>query len=51
MSHDVSGRVAQCLEHWTSNRKVAVSNPRTDKVQICRSAPEQAVNVLFLGYH
>ena len=33
---------------WTSNRKVASSNPRADKVQICRSAPEQAVNPLFL---
>uniref|UniRef100_A0A8C7D2Q6 ArfGAP with SH3 domain, ankyrin repeat and PH domain 3 n=1 Tax=Oncorhynchus kisutch TaxID=8019 RepID=A0A8C7D2Q6_ONCKI len=39
------------LERWTSNRKVARSNPRADKVQICRSAPEQAVNPLFLGRH
>jgi hypothetical protein len=29
----------------------ASSNPRADKVQICRSAPEQAVNPLFLGRH
>ena len=28
------------LECWTSNRKVARSNPRADKVKICRSAPE-----------
>ena len=39
------GRVASWLECWTSNRKVASSNPRADKVQICRSAPEQAVNL------
>ena len=39
------------LVSWTSNRKVASSNPRADKVQICRSAPEQAVNPLFLGRH
>ena len=31
--------------------KVASSNPRADNVQICRSAPEQAVNPLFLGRH
>uniref|UniRef100_A0A8C7MMZ5 Adhesion G protein-coupled receptor F3b n=1 Tax=Oncorhynchus kisutch TaxID=8019 RepID=A0A8C7MMZ5_ONCKI len=30
---------------------VASSNPRADKVQICGSAPEQAVNPLFLGRH
>ena len=34
-------QVAQWLERWTCNRKVASSNPRTDKVKICRSAPEQ----------
>ena len=42
--------------NWSSlytrrNWKVASSNPRADKVQICRSAPEQAVNPLFLGRH
>uniref|UniRef100_A0A8L0DNQ3 Uncharacterized protein n=1 Tax=Oncorhynchus mykiss TaxID=8022 RepID=A0A8L0DNQ3_ONCMY len=36
---------------WTSKRKVSCSNPRGDKVQICHSAPEQAVNPLFLGRH
>lgn len=29
------------LEHWTSKRKVARSNPLADKVKICRPAPEQ----------
>ena len=43
--------VAEWLERWTSNRKVASLNPRADKVQICRSALEQAVNPLFLGHH
>jgi hypothetical protein len=35
------GRAAEWLERWTRNRKVASSKPRADKVQICRSAPEQ----------
>ena len=34
-------------------RKVQIDlvNLRADKVQICRSAPEQAVNPLFLSRH
>uniref|UniRef100_A0A8C7M9J3 Uncharacterized protein n=1 Tax=Oncorhynchus kisutch TaxID=8019 RepID=A0A8C7M9J3_ONCKI len=35
----------------SGNRKVTSSNPRADKVQICRSAPEQAVNPLRLWYY
>ena len=36
------GRIAaKWLESWTSNRKVARSNPRANKEKICRSAPEQ----------
>uniref|UniRef100_A0A8C7R7Q6 Sulfhydryl oxidase n=1 Tax=Oncorhynchus mykiss TaxID=8022 RepID=A0A8C7R7Q6_ONCMY len=40
-------------EHLLSDylEEEAHSNPRADKVQICRSAPEQAVNPLFLGRH
>jgi hypothetical protein len=44
-----SGR-QRSLERWTSNRKVVSSNPRADKVQICRSAPEQAVNPYVLNW-
>ena len=44
-------QVALWLERWTSNRKVARLNLRADKVKIGRSAPEQAVNPLFLGRH
>jgi hypothetical protein len=29
------------FERWDSNRKVAGSNPRADKVKTCHSAPEQ----------
>uniref|UniRef100_A0A8C7PWK5 Transmembrane protein 184a n=1 Tax=Oncorhynchus mykiss TaxID=8022 RepID=A0A8C7PWK5_ONCMY len=37
------------LERWTSNRKVASSNPRADKVQICRSSDISNMTIIQTG--
>jgi hypothetical protein len=50
MSKSSGQQVAQWLECWTSNRKVARSNPRADKVKKSVVLPlNKAVNPLFLS--
>ena len=49
--YKLSHNIKLCGSFIMFKRKVASSNPRADKVQICHSAPEQAVNPLFLGHH
>ena len=44
-------QVAAWLERWTSNRKVARSNPRAVKVKSVVRPLNKAVNPLFLGRH